>query len=321
MNILEFIKQFPDEESCKKEWKKIRENQGVVCPKCGCKEHYWKQDKESFECKKCGYRQGLKANTVMHNSNLPIRYWFITMHLLTTTKKTFSAAELQRQLGHKYYDPIWLMLQKLRKVMGEKDADYKLMDEIELDEGFFTATPLEEDRHKPNKQGRGSKKAKVFVMAESEEVKQSDKQEDKEDKDKKNKHKRYHTNRKVGRIKMQVIPDLKSSTIDKQLKDNTEKTVIVNTDASTSYTHFKDMVREHKSQVITKTEIGKVLPWVHIAISNAKRQLLDIFHDISIKYLQNYLNEFCYKFNRRYYGESLFENLLILAATHKNTFR
>ncbi len=64
----------------------------------------------------------------------------------------------------------------------------------------------------------------------------------------------------------------------------------------------------------------KVLVWVHIAISNAKRMLLDIFHDIKPEYLQNYLNEFCYKFNRRYFGENLFDRLMIAAVSYKNQF-
>jgi hypothetical protein len=58
--------------------------------------------------------------------------------------------------------------------------------------------------------------------------------------------------------------------------------------------------------VIPKEKVGSVLPWVHIAISNAKRMLLDIHHDIKPEHLQNYLNEFCYNFNRRYFGEALY---------------
>jgi len=56
MNIIEFIKEYPDEVSCKAKFKQYREQVGVVCPKCGGKSHYWKSDKESYECKKCGER-------------------------------------------------------------------------------------------------------------------------------------------------------------------------------------------------------------------------------------------------------------------------
>jgi hypothetical protein len=74
MNLLNFVAAYPNEDNCKCKWKEIRDKQGVICSKCGCESHYWKSDKESYECKMCGYRQSLKANTVMHDSNLPFRY-------------------------------------------------------------------------------------------------------------------------------------------------------------------------------------------------------------------------------------------------------
>ena len=61
-------------------------------------------------------------------------------------------------------------------------------------------------------------------------------------------------------------------------------------------------------------------PWVHIAIANAKLLLLDVYHDIRPEYLQNYLNEFCWKFNRRNFGEALFDRLMVAAVSYKNQF-
>jgi hypothetical protein len=82
----------------------------------------------------------------------------------------------------------------------------------------------------------------------------------------------------------------------------------------------KRLVKEHRPRVIPKREVETILSCVHIAISNAKRMLLDIFHDIKPEYLQNYLNEFCYKFNRRYFGELRFDRLMIAAVKTKNQF-
>jgi len=101
MNLLNFIEQFPDEQSCKLKYKEVRDKVGVTCSACGKKEHYWKKDKWQYECKSCGKRTTLRSGTVMHGSQLSFRYWFIAIHLLTSTKKSFSALELQRQLGHK----------------------------------------------------------------------------------------------------------------------------------------------------------------------------------------------------------------------------
>jgi DNA-directed RNA polymerase subunit RPC12/RpoP len=83
MDLLNFSTAFPDEASCKAQWKAMRDKQGVKCPHCGNRSHYWKSDKECYECKQCKYRQGLRAGTVMHGSRLPFRYRFVAFHLLT----------------------------------------------------------------------------------------------------------------------------------------------------------------------------------------------------------------------------------------------
>lgn len=308
MNLLNFINEFPDEESCKRKFKEIRDKEGITCPHCGGKAHYWKRDKWQYECKSCKFRTTLRSGTVMHGSKLPFRYWFIAMHLLTSTKKSFSAQEIRRQLGHKRYQPIWTMLHKLRAAMGNRDDGYQLSGPIELDEGFFSTEIDEQDKDKPLKRGRGSqKKTKVLVMTESKEIEGKTTKKGKP--------------RKVGFIKMQVIPNLKAETINSIVKEEISKASELLTDDSTSYVDFKDVVDEHKAKVIPKEKIGELLPWVHISISNAKRMLLDIYHDIKPEFLQNYLNEFCYKFNRRYFGEALFERLLVASVTYKNKFR
>lgn len=308
MNLLNFIIQFPDENSCRLKFKSIRDEEGVICAKCGSKEHYWKKDKWQYECKKCKTRTTLRSGTVMHGSKLPFRYWFVAMHLLTSTKKSFSALELQKQLGHKRYEPIWKMLHKLREAMGKRDETYTLSGQIELDEGFFSTEIPNEQKDKPLKRGRGSqKKTKVLVMVES---KESDQKTTKRGKP-----------RKVGHLKMQVIDNLESKTITPIVEKNVSKDSYINSDDSTSYNKFQEIVIEHKAQVIPKDKIGIILPWVHITISNAKRLFTDIYHDIKPEYLQSYLNEFCYKFNRRYFGESLFDRLLVACVNHKNQFR
>ena len=308
MNLLNFIKQFPDEDSCRLKFKSIRDEEGVICARCGSTEHYWKKDKWQYECKKCKTRTTLRSGTVMHGSKLPFRYWFVAMHLLTSTKKSFSALELKKQLGHKRYEPIWKMLHKLREAMGKRDETYTLSGQIELDEGFFSTEIPNEQKDKPLKRGKGSqKKTKVLVMVES---KENDENITKRGK-----------SRKVGHLKMQVIDNLESKTITPLVEKNITKDSYINSDDSTSYNKFHEIVIEHKAQVIPKDKIGIMLPWVHITISNAKRLFNAIYHDIKPEYLQSYLNEFCYKFNRRYFGESLFDRLLVACVNHKNQFR
>lgn len=306
MKIFEFERNFPSEESCQDKFREMRMKEGVVCPKCGCVHHYWKSDKRMFQCKECGYRQSLRANTVMHGSKLPFKYWFIAMHLLTATKHSFSALELQRQLGHKRYQPIWEMIHKLRSIMGMRDGKYTLKGDIEIDEGFFTTEIPSEEKDEPLKRGAGSQaKTKVLVIAESSEV-ANPKNPDKP--------------KAVKHIKMLVIPDQKAKTIDEIVSKAIEPESRLISDDTKSHVHFKDIFAEHKSLVIEPKNIGKVLPWVHVAIANAKTLFADLYHGVRREFLQEYLNEFCYKFNRRYFGENLFERLMLASATCRSGF-
>lgn len=302
MNLIEFNTLYPDEMSCKAGWKSIREKEGIVCKKCAGQCHYWKKDKECFECKSCGFRTSLRSGTVMENSHLPFRYWLLAMHLMTSTKKSISALEMQKQLGHKFYEPIWEMMHKLRVMMGKRDDEYVLEDTVELDEGFFEQansiqvnelTSKTEDK----KRGRGSQKqAKVLVMTSTTPVKEYDK---------------HQKSSKFKFVKMKVIEDLKAETIDKTVQAHISTQATVKTDGFKSYTHLKEIVAQHQQQIVPPKKASTILPWVHTMISNAKRTFAGIHHMMKAEYMQNYLNEFCYKVNRRYFAHKLFDRLLI----------
>lgn len=307
MKIFEFNKYFPNEAACRRAFKEMRDKKGVTCQHCGSHDMVWLESKQQYQCKHCRHRTTLRSGTVMHGSKLPFRYWFIAMHLLTATKKSISAAELQRQLGHNRYQPVWELMHKLRSVMGKRDDKYTLKGCIELDDGFFSTEIPKEKKNEKLKAGVGSqRKSKVMVIAESMPV---DVETKKGMKPKSVKH-----------IKMIVIPDEKAKTIDAVAAKSIDKDSSLTTDDHRSYIHFKDMFTEHKSQVIDTKDIGKVLPWVHIAISNSKTLLADMYHGVKPEFLQEYLNEFCYKFNRRYFGEDLFERLVMIAASYRTDF-
>lgn len=307
MNILKFSSQFPDENACIEHFKAQRDAIGVVCPKCGGKEHYWLKGKLRYECKHCHTRQSLRSGTVLENTKLPFMYWFVAMHLLTSTKKSFSAAELQRQLGHKRYQPIWELCKKLHDIMGKRDSQYKLVGQVELDNAFIASLIPEEEQDKPLKRGAGSQKqSKVVVMTESTPVENP---------------KPGKRPKRVNHIKMTVIEDLRADTVTDVVKEQVDAQAELTTDDSTSYKELQKVVKSHQAQVVEPKDIPKMLPWVHIAIANVKRLLLDMHHHLSKEYLQYYLNEFCYKFNRRYCGEQIFDRLMVAAVSYNTDFK
>lgn len=127
--------------------------------------------------------------------------------------------------------------------------------------------------------------------------------------------------RRVGYLKMKVIDDLRKETINSVVQESLSDQSRLYTDDSTSYMDLWSYVQPHHSEVIPKNKVEEKLPWVHIAISNAKRQLLNSYHNVKPEFLQSYLDEFCYKLNRRYFGEALFGRLLVAAVSNKNEFR
>ena len=114
---------------------------------------------------------------------------------------------------------------------------------------------------------------------------------------------------------MKVLESLKKECISGQVTKSVEKNTKIMADKSTSYVDLeKDF--EIESKVIPKKDVVKILPWVHTAISNAKRLFLNVHHRTDDDFLQNYLNEFFYKFNRRYFDD-LFDRLMIAAVSYR----
>jgi hypothetical protein len=246
----------------------------------------------------------------MQGCNLPLIYWFTAIHLLTSTKKTFSASEMQRQLGHKRYQPNWEMMHKLRTVMGERDSKYQLMKSIELDERYFTSENSDKSQSEmPLKSGVGSqKKSKVLFMLESENIIPT---------------KKGQRDKKVGHIKMNVISNLSSSIIQKEAEKAIDANATLKMDASTSHNKLTQTFEKVEKKVVKPEDASRILPWVwvHEAISNAKSLILDMYHGIKGQFLQSYLDEFCYKFNRRYLGDRLFDRLMVASVTYTPTFK
>lgn len=300
MNIFTFTAHFDSEESCRSHFKDERDKIGVVCHRCGHKKHFWIKSRWSYECKSCRSRTSLRSGTIMQGSNLPFLVWYKTMFLMTTTKKGFSSKEIQKQLGLKRYEPVWYMVHKLRKAMGNRDARYTLEGMIEMDEGYFTVESSEIEKFK-GKRGRGAAgKSNVAIMAESAQL------EDIET-GKKTSQCRY--------FKAKVLDSHAAEEIGQTVAGSFDEMSIVLTDDSTSYVNISDYVELHVSEKSTDQLTKETLRWVHITISNAKRNFLGNYHKIKGKYLQMYLNEFVYKLNRRYFGEKLFDRLVIAGIT------
>lgn len=306
MEIIKFMELFSDEKFCRKHFKETRMSQGVICKQCSNTRHYWLSGKEQFECSSCTFRTTLRSGTVMENSNLSFKIWYCAFFIMTSTKKGISAKEMQRQLNLKRYEPVWAMMHKIRQMMGKRDSRYKLSDMVEFDEGHFVIETSDSQKRN-NKQGKGSTKhINVAVMAES--VPIEDIQDVEKGKHGKKKHCRF--------FKMKVLEDYKSKDINEVVKNSIEEDSVLFTDNSKSYLGIEHYVEEHLSEKSSPESNSTNLKWVHIIIANAKRTFAGVYHKMQKKYLQNYLDEFIYKLNRRYMFNKLFERAMVAAVSY-----
>lgn len=317
MNLFDFNERFPDEESCIAYLKLKREEEGIVCSKCHEAKHQWNDKLMVWKCLNCGAWLNLKAGTMMEQTKVSLKIWFQVIHLITSTKKAFSTLEIQRQVGTKFYEPIWYMMQKIRITMGKRDARYKLQGDIEIDDAFFETVDLPKEmllggevtemaieryaRGGSLTRGRGSERqSKVLVMVES---KPNPKQT-----------LHYKKDRIMGFAKMIVMDDLTGTGINYVVNESISPSSIVISDGYRGYSGLSEIVEQHNAMVVPQKEAHIKLPWVHSVIGNAKRNLLGVHHSIGKGFLQNYLNEFVYKLNRRTFESDLFDRMIVAGA-------
>lgn len=280
-SLLEFQKKFYTEEACRQYLFDKKWPEGFQCPKCGHGEYYYVSTRKLFECKECGHQTSLTAGTVMHRSKLPLTIWFWAIYLVSNDKRGRSALSLSILLDLNYRTA-WRLLHKIRRAMSERDAKYQLTGFVEMDDAYFGAP-------RPNTDGRGTTKAKVAIALSTDDS---------------------------GRplfAKMKVIQTVSTVEIKKVAAEYIQQGSTVLTDGHSSYKQLKDNYA-HRSQNYYKSDDDEFLKWLHVLIGNAKTYILGTYHGLDSQYLQTYLDEFCYRFNRRFWPKQLFGRLLSACA-------
>ena len=287
VGLMDIQRQFDTEDACRDYLFNLRWPDGFICPVCGCREYYHITTRHKYACKNCRYQASVTAGTVMDRSHLSLRTWIWAIYLMSRDKRGCSAMQLSRLLNLPY-NTSWFLLHRIRHAMAERDSNYMLAGIVELDDTYFGKP------RKGGKRGRGTTKTKVVVAV----------SKDEEGKPK------Y--------AKMQVVPDLKGKTIGKFAKACIEEGSSVETDAYRSYRKPLAEKYLHKYQIFDAE--SDMLKWLHTIIGNAKVFISGTFHGLGKKHMQSYLDEYCYRFNRRYLGGDIFGRLL-LAVTRSSTLR
>ena len=281
MSLLEFQARFPADRECYDYLLPTRFPGGFACPKCGSAKSGQISTRGLWQCKGCRAQVSLTAGTMFHRTRTPLRLWFWAIFLVARDKRGHSALQLKKELGIPY-DRAWLMLHKIRSAMAYRDSRYRLNGVVELDEAYFGAPD-------PSGKGRGTGRAKALVAVSITEDGKP----------------RFAKIQKVARLDGRRVKRLAADVIAPGTR--------IRTDGLNSYRCLSKRY-VHEPVVATGKPKDKLLKWVHVAISNAKSFIMGTFHGLDAKHLQRYLDEFCYRFNRRYREAELFDRLLAACA-------
>lgn len=287
MTLVEWQNRFHDEESCLGYLAELRWPDGFSCSHCGGKEAWYVPGHALYDCKYCRKRTSVTAGTLFHATKLPLTAWFVAIYFCAVDKGGISATRLMS-----YIDVSWntarLMLAKIRQAMGDRDQGYLLSGLIELDEALVGGK-------KSGGKGPADGKARVLVACEN-------------------------RGKQAGYLKMQVVDKRNTKTVGDFARQNLQMGQDLRTDGCPT---LKTLEGPHRveSLVLPPKEVCRWLPWVHIAIANLKRFLLGTYHGVSGEKLQEYLNEFCYRFNRRQWQLQIPNRLLYACLNHKPLLR
>jgi predicted RNA-binding Zn-ribbon protein involved in translation (DUF1610 family) len=302
-SLTEFQSSFPDEALCAAFLIERRWPEGFACPVCGSvRAARLKSRAHTFECLDCGRQTSITAGTMMHRSKLPLTVWFWAAHLMSTHSNGMSARQLEDQLGLTY-KTAWLLTQKLRRSMVDPDRE-PLEGVVEVDQ---TEIPFRagDTFFDPGNAGK-------ILIAGAVEVIDHDTNEAKP----RRKGAKYLDTRS-GRVRLAMIADNSAVSIEAFVRGNVRPGATLLTDGHASYPGLTDY--RHDPRVVGTMAAHIVLPWIHRVFSLMKRWGLGTYHGLRRKHIDTYLNEFVFRYNRRFFRHASFETILGIATHHEPT--
>ena len=284
-----FDKRFPDEEACARYLAARRWPDGFVCPACGGVKGWELETKRfTWECAACGKQTSVTAGTVMHRSKLPLRTWFVAIHLMATHSNGISAEQAQGQLGIGSYKTAWLLLHKIRRAMVDPDRS-QLASFVEVDETSIAYRTKDD----PVAGGQGrSHIGKLLVIGAVELSEEG--------------HPR--------RARLEPLADFSAASITDFVERSVKDGATVVSDGLAAYKSLKQ--HNHEAKVVGKMAAHILLPWIHRLFSNLKRWFVGTLHGVRKQHLRRYLDEFVFRWNRRRHTRTAFDTLLGLATRH-----
>ena len=270
--LTEFTDYFSSEEICRQHFTATRFANGEYCPHCGHTEIYTFKDGKRYRCASCKQDFTIKTGTVFGESKLPLRKWFMAIYLLSTTSKGMSSVQVAKHVGV-CQKTAWFMAHRIREAHQQNKG--QLTGKIEADETFIGG--LSKNMHKAKREaaikGTGGKgKTPVFGMK-----------------------------TRDGEVRAQVVNSVSIVDLHKEIKTNVAKGATIYTDGWVGYRGLKAMFNHTTVDHMAKEYVNGDCHTNGIESFWAlfKRGYHGVYHQMSKKHLQRYVNEFTFRFNRK----------------------
>jgi transposase-like protein len=280
--ISDFNRKFPDDESCLEYVKEKRFPGGVTfCEKCGQeRKHHRVTGRPAWSCDYCGKMVSPMAGTIFEKTSTPLRIWFYAMYLMGSTRCGISAKQIQRETGVTY-KTAWRIFRQVRSLLSESDLRLEGL-LVEMDETYMAGRRR---GHRGRPPASHPKKKCVIGIAE-----------------------------RGGRVRAVVADDATRQTLHGIAREHILPKSTVFTDELSAYDGL-DKFNGYAHRRINHSAGVYVMGDVHTNTiegfwSLVKRGIGGVYHSVGAKYLQTYLDEYTFRYNRRNQGNMLFNAIL-----------
>lgn len=277
LSMPEFLAQYGTEAQCRRAVFRSRWPKGYRCPECSRRAHsrFRRGGQIYYQCSDCRHQTTLLSGTLFEATKLPLRTWFLAIHLLTATKTNMAALELKRHLGV-CNRTAWRLKHKVMQAMTEREESRQLNGFVQIDDAYLGG---ERNGGKP---GRGSENKQAFVIA-------------------------VETNADLERPRFAVIEPVRTFN-NAAITDWARRRLMPDAEAYTDgLGAFRRVVDAGHAHTVLQAEGGRAATevrgarWVNVLLSNVKRAIGGTYHAIKqAKYARRYLGEAAYRFNRRF---------------------